>query len=458
MEVNMSRSKFIILFLTVFFLFGTCKQCNWKKRTFCRLDEDYKPDRHFINLNKEKRYVVLSDFHRGDGGYVDYFNRNRKIIAAKFKELYENSKKDVVLMLNGDIEEGWAYGHSLRYRKQGIIHIGFIDTNKLIDPYYRDYRGDPEETIFYWEKKFNEQKRYFRIYGNHDDYWANEENLKGTLLKDNDIEVCPGICLNIKDNINKKIFVVHGCQGKFDADVGNFFALYAKQVEIGWWYLLRLVFRKPRERLRPRHIEIAMRNLKKQEEYLLSWAKEKNIVLIAGHSHLPYINGEKYLCLLNREYENSELYRDQLKEEIEKLESKKGAPDSRTVYYMKAFGIKTEEELIKILKVHKGNTETEAEYLNGRKRELEKVKKRKENDQPRYYFNTGCCFAINIITYINIEYKNKNDLINVQKEEGWYIELWAWDIKKDIEILKNDSLKDISGKMSSRLLDSYRIK
>lgn len=464
----MSIIKRICLFILLFMVLSFCKWCDWEKKTIQRLNDDIEKTPISV-LDRSIRYVILSDLHRGNGGPLDYFNPNRKIIASQLKKLAEDRKKRTMLILAGDVEEGWSFGHSLAWGKRKVLGIGVVDTNKLINPYYDAQDADPQETIFYWETHFNTQKRYFRIVGNHDDYWSKPDNLKGTLLESNGIDIHPAVGLRFPKDKKISIFITHGSQGHPLHDIGDKFPPLVKEVEMIKYlfsYCFKTVFLEPGKRLREATISRTRDHFKKQEKYLIEWAKNRGVVVIAGHSHLPYAHSASFLPLIEREISEITKYKRKAKDHLQQLLKGDQKAKMKMNNRLKLWNAKNQAEYQKNHRIHLENKDVELAYLRKLHGKLTKQKqaekKGKTNGpQERFYFNTGHCFGMNMITYINIEYKTEADFAeNESNKEGWYIELLQWDVKEKQEISEDDSADEVLKKMkgSPSVLDSYRLR
>jgi len=452
------KLRFILLGLVLCILCGCNYVCQkiwgdkdkWRERTFKRMNEDlsgqassdkYLPRLPLV-LDEATKYFIFSDFHRGDGGRIDYFNHNRNLLNFILSQIYQEgqSGKETALIMLGDIEECWAYGYSLAHGNRHNYPIE--DLNKLM------HAGKPidPQNIFYWEKKFYEDGRYYRIFGNHDDYWKNIDNVAGSLLDQNDIKVYPGIVFRLMEEGEDKIFVTHGCQGQSLHDVGDFVPPLAKEAERIWYYLKRILL-KPGERLRKVDLEEARENYNKQEQYLIEWAEEKDLYLITGHSHQPYINREKNLCMHAREINNI------VARQIPTIEGKIRMLREVDVDVKELIqGELSQEEKIDILGIHLDNKKVELDFLMEDYQSL-KGRVSIEGDRSSLYFDDGCGFAANIISAIELVYED-----NGRDGEGWYIHLVCWDIvDEERALLKTDSGNEIRGKTEKRILGSQKL-
>jgi predicted phosphodiesterase len=422
---------------------------SWRERTFRRMNEDLSEDvsgdyhpRLKLILNEETKYYIFSDFHRGNGGDIDYFNPNWNLVNYILSGIYQEGRagKKTALIMLGDIEECWAYGFSLargNWHKYSMGELNrLLHGGKTIDP----------NNIFYWEQKFHADDNYHRIFGNHDDYWKYIPNVEGSLLDVVGIEVYPGIVFRLIEEGEDKIFVTHGCQGQSLHDVGNSIPPLAKEAERVWYYLKRILL-KPGARLRKVDLEEARDKFNKQEQYLVEWAEEKDLYLITGHSHQPYINRKKNLCLHNREINNI------VDRHIPAIEGKIRMLREEDVDIKDLVqGEFSQEQKIDILGIHLENKKLEAKFLM-EESETFKAQARIEGDRRSLYFDDGCGFAANIISAIELVHED-----NGMDGEGWYVHLVCWDIVDDMRaLLSTDSVDAIRGKTEKRILGSQKL-
>ena len=100
-----TKSKHSLFIKLIFVILCTCcflcrsnpgASDSWRERTFKRMNEDISgqtsSDRYLpalpVSLDKGKKYYIFSDFHRGNGGKVDYFNHNRKMLTTIFSDIF----------------------------------------------------------------------------------------------------------------------------------------------------------------------------------------------------------------------------------------------------------------------------------------------------------------------------------------------------------------------------------
>jgi UDP-2,3-diacylglucosamine pyrophosphatase LpxH len=336
---------------------------SWKNKTKRLLNHDYQLVQNIkganVALDREKTYLVLSDFHRGNCDEVDYYQDNAKYLYDFLKPYQEGGK--TTLILDGDIEDAWGYGSSLCSDFNPRVSI-----DELIEP-------TKCHSVSLLEREFKRNNNYYRIYGNHDDIWKKKANVdRSSFLTENSIAVYPGIILFEKET-DMKIFVTHGCQGQPVHDAGDCSPLIGKQAEYTWFYF-RHIFLKKGIRLKERVLEKARNKFNRQEKYLLDWIKENNVYLVAGHTHLPWGGAKPRVKFLEAEL-------DGIARDKGKLSLLAGKTDSDNKGIEEDFIRKELQEL-------KQQYQINAEY----------------DDK---YFNAGCCFAKNCIPYVRISFNEE---------------------------------------------------
>ena len=213
-----------------------------------------------ITINNKSKIVIMSDCHRGSGGVLDNYLKNKLIHERALKYYY---KKGYTYIELGDGDELWE-----------------VDDYKQIIKEYIN--------IFRIIKKFHQKKRLIMIYGNHDinkrdinmmnstfsTYYNSEKNKEEKLLFD--LKVEESIVLRYK---KYKLLLIHGHQIDFLS--GKLIYLAKFLVRNFWRVLERRIIKDPTD---------AMKNYpakNKQELKLKKWSLDNNILLIAGHTHHP---------------------------------------------------------------------------------------------------------------------------------------------------------------------------
>lgn len=258
-----------------------------KEQTEKRLDFLLSSNDTKILPTKDKRYVILSDLHLGNGGGADDFKNNKNCLLAAVDYYFNNG---FILILLGDIEEFWQFTLD-----EIILHY---------DDVYSNFR------------KFNEG-RVIRVFGNHDIDWKYahdpifNDNTQGGAVE----------ALKMYDiNNNPNIFLVHGHQGDSDSDTHSWSSRIAVR-------LFREI--EPFAASLGLYQNESFAQSEKTEEYeqtYYRWAKANKVLLICGHTHraifasLNYINRmEKQLEALQQEIKDNPNNHDLIEKNIQKI-------------------------------------------------------------------------------------------------------------------------------------------
>jgi len=133
-----------------------------------------------IALSPGMKLIVMSDMHRGDGSGADDFAQNSLIYRCALDYYLENGFTYIEL---GDAEELWE---NENFDQIYITHTPVYELlAKFHDP-------DPEKT------------RYLKVWGNHDLYWKNHQDIYQSLF--------PGIQIYEAIFLNDSILMIHGHQ------------------------------------------------------------------------------------------------------------------------------------------------------------------------------------------------------------------------------------------------------
>ena len=221
-----------------------------------------------LPLSPNTRYVLFSDCHRGAGKADDNFMKNEFLYLAAMK--YYDEGRFTYLEV-GDGDELWE-NRSMKKIKDEHTHSF-------------DMLG-----------KFFHENRLYMIYGNHDmvkkDNSFSEKYFE-TYYCDKILcehSLCPGMPFYsgviLQDTMGEKdIYVTHGHQ----AGVMN--STFWRINRFLVWYLWRnLEFLGV-----PDPTSAAKNNTKKEktERLLTKWAKEKDVILITGHTHRPMVGSKE---------------------------------------------------------------------------------------------------------------------------------------------------------------------
>lgn len=220
-----------------------------------------------IDLSSENgKYVFFSDHHRGDRGVSDYFNEKTYNAALGYY-----LERDYTLVHLGDVEEFWEF-----------------HPRKVIEAYPLTYE---------LESAFHLNKRFIKIYGNHDNLWRNPQFLEeymGSLFPGLTAEEAMKIVIrNEEGKKDAEIFITHGHQGTFMSDTLDWFARF-------WLRTLQgSLVRMAKQKYQTPATNYAVRE--KHERIMFEWAESINhqnnhkILFIAGHTHHPIFMSRKII-------------------------------------------------------------------------------------------------------------------------------------------------------------------
>lgn len=223
----------------------------------------------------QTRFVIFSDHHKGNRDGADDFQISERAYNAALA-YYDRLKYTLVVM--GDVEELWeewpqtvlkAYSHTLEL-----------------------------------EGKFNQDGRYLRFWGNHDDAWSHTdlvENLLKPALGGGSLKVRESLILHVRDGEEElgRLFLIHGHQGTLDSD--RIASLSKFIVRYIWRPIQRLIkfsLNTPAKDFELRHAHDAAM-------YIWSQAREK-VVLIAGHTHRPVFKSKPHEEIIRKSLADAE--------------------------------------------------------------------------------------------------------------------------------------------------------
>ena len=205
-----------------------------------------------VDFTKDK-FIVFSDHHKGNKDYGDDFANNEANYLAALDYYLLNKFSYINL---GDAEELW------KYNPKEVI-------SKNI-------------TVLRKEAKFQEDKKYFKTFGNHDLTWKNKLDV-AIWFKDIftlPLPVYEGILL--KTTINEKplsIFLTHGHQGDKMSDNN---ALSTWMVAHIW---------RPLQRYLQINVNTPAKDFTLRDKHNImmhDWSsRHENLLLITGHTHKP---------------------------------------------------------------------------------------------------------------------------------------------------------------------------
>lgn len=222
-----------------------------------------------IDFDDSSKIVFISDCHRGDNSWRDNLEPNRNIYYAALNYYYENGYTHIEI---GDGDELWENRNFLN------ICESYDEIYKLLYKFYLD-------------------NRFYMIFGNHDRIKENKKlpliikklmsksqvkNHNATALKLYEkLYINEGLVLNYLPG-NNKILVIHGHQGDIIND--QFWKLSRFTVRYIWSVLEGVLgFKDPTSPARNYNKKTVL------EKRILNWISKNNCMVIAGHTHRPYL-------------------------------------------------------------------------------------------------------------------------------------------------------------------------
>ncbi len=215
-----------------------------------------------IVFDDSSRFIIMSDCHRGDGGWADSFSKNQNVYFYALKHYY--NKRFTYIEL-GDGDELWEYK-----KMQDIVQ--------------------EHSDVFWMMRKFYKKNRLWMIYGNHDIVKRNPsfgmKNLsryisvreKGYVPLFENLKMHEGLVLKHMKT-NDEIFLIHGHQVDF--------------LNSSIWMIARFLVRyfwRPLENFGVNNVTRTAKNYSKKNavaKKLSKWAERENKAIIAGHNHKP---------------------------------------------------------------------------------------------------------------------------------------------------------------------------
>lgn len=220
------------------------------------LDRMYtnKKNDSIIPLDLENsRFIIFSDQHRGTRDLADDFRLAEKNYMAALDHYLAQGYTLVCL---GDCEELWEN------EPKPLMKFN--------------------EAVFRKEAQFLQDRRYYRMFGNHDLEWKYDfpRNLFLKPLLGDQLKVCEGLIMQtMHNNEVYSVFLTHGHQGDKRSD-GNGFS---KWIVAAIW--------TPIQRFLEINIDTVSDSIElidKHNIIMYQWsATQKNLIFISGHTHKP---------------------------------------------------------------------------------------------------------------------------------------------------------------------------
>lgn len=214
------------------------------------------------------KFIIFSDQHKGRRNGADDFTASEPNYIEALNYYYQN---DFCFINLGDCEELWE-NTLLQVKKHNV-------------------------NAFAAEKVFLLKKAYYKIFGNHDLYWASDplaaielETVYGVKLKIYEGAI---ITINLGER-TMQIFCTHGHQGDARSDGNRFTKFFVARIWAPLQAYLRINTNEPSNN----EYKKTMHN-----EIMYEWAAtQKNTVLITGHTHQPVFESLTHIERLNRQW------------------------------------------------------------------------------------------------------------------------------------------------------------
>jgi predicted phosphodiesterase len=222
-----------------------------------------RPGKKGIVLNTDlatEKFIVFSDHHKGNRDHADDFANNEPNYLAALDYYLLNKFTYINL---GDSEELWKY-----------------TPDQVISKNIKALKA---------EAKFQEQKKYYKTFGNHDITWKNKLDVDKWFknIFTLPLPVWEGIL--VKTNVGLKplsIFLTHGHQGDKMSDNNSFSTWMVAHV----W--------RPVQRYLEINVNTPAKDLTLRDRHnimMYEWSSHKeNLLLITGHTHKPVFASGRY--------------------------------------------------------------------------------------------------------------------------------------------------------------------
>ena len=215
-----------------------------------------------IPFDDSSRIILMSDVHRGDGGWADDFSKNQNLYFAALTHYYNDNYTYIEI---GDGDELW--------KNKQLSDIIYVHSH-----------------AFWLLSKFFIEGRFYSIFGNHDMVKRDSKFVKNNMYQYFDerkkmhlplfenIIVHEGLVLR-HTATEQKILLIHGHQ--------------VSLIDYELWRLSRFLVRylwRPLESFGVNDPTSTAKSYNKKnavEKQLIEWVTQENHMLIAGHTHRP---------------------------------------------------------------------------------------------------------------------------------------------------------------------------
>lgn len=248
-------------------------------------------------FNEADQYIIFSDQHKGARNGADDFMHAEVNYLAALGHYFDNGYYFISL---GDAEELWE-NTLAKVKKHNAA-------------------------TFEAERLFIVQNKFYKIFGNHDLYWANDPLAWWQLrnIYGQDVSIFEGLVLETSINGKKfEIFLTHGHQGDASSD-GNWFS---KFFVARLWAPLQAYLR-----INPNTPAYDEYRKTEHNHIMYEWsASQKNLLLITGHTHQPVFGSLTHLERLYKKLLMARKKGDPLEIKMAEAEVKKKERQSKSV-------------------------------------------------------------------------------------------------------------------------------
>lgn len=238
-----------------------------------RLNDCYKKA-EVIEFDKNSKYIMFSDVHRGDNSMSDEFAHNSNI-----------------------------YYHALNtYLKEGYTYIELGDGDELWEHARFSVIFGAHSDVFMLLREFFKQDRFKILFGNHNIYLSSKLWVRKNLFRFQDefLDKRSDLFLNLKpvesiklkfSETGQEFLLVHGQQG----DLFNDRLWYPSMLSLRffWRFLHVMGFQNPsspaKNRVKRHRIEV---NFSK-------WIRKNKVGIICGHTHRPRLSKRQEIPYFN---------------------------------------------------------------------------------------------------------------------------------------------------------------
>ena len=294
-----------------------------------------------------QKFIIFSDEHKGAKNHADDFAICEENYVAALQYYFDEKFYFINL---GDGEELWE--------------------NNIFAVKKHNQRSFEKEKLFF------QQKRFIKIFGNHDLYWANDPtaSLQLQSIYGEKVPIYEGCILTATINERAfQVYLTHGHQGDLQSD-GNWFSKFF--VSMIWGPLQGLLDINPNTPAYNNQLKSLHNTI------MYEWSSiKKNVLLITGHTHQPVFMSlthlERLYFKLNDAKRNNDMQSvENIEAEIKKVQPKNETPPDLSKIIPSYFnsgcccfndgditGIEIADECIRLIKWHIKNNIPQREVL-----------------------------------------------------------------------------------------------